>query len=208
MTIDWEIDPAKAVQAGGILPRLTGPATRILERMRLDLEIHQPQRGRLVGEVHADDTTETHYAHGVRGSGVADDVRVLSGVNCSNQAVADAVDDLIAGRARLTKLHIGALAAVEGYADGRFKGLTVPEDALEDPPSQVDEDDGFADFAEAVDELVVAEEVTAERTTRERERRDAVARRRRTWEMPPEWMAVGSGRDDALRAAFERRGSC
>jgi hypothetical protein len=162
--IDYAVDPTVPVKAGGFkVSQFSGdpeaaaaavakPEVRqMLERMRDDLDVFKPQRGMLVNGIKAklgDDVS--HYAAGGAGSAVGDDVRVISEQNVGNDKIAQAIEDLLAGKKPTNRLHTAALDAAMGYLEKRpgYRGPKVPA-GLNAPA----EDDGFDAFSRAVDEL-------------------------------------------------------
>ena len=167
--VDYQIDPYLTVKGGGFRAQFSGdpdavqaaiaspPMKAMLERMKLDLDEFRPQRGKLVwnkagqknlsGGTNAYD--DTHYAQGVAGSPVGDDIRVISEQHVGNAEIMAAIDDLIAGKLPTNRLHTAALDAAMGYLEKRpsYRGPMMPEQAAEQA------DDGFEAFSRAVDEL-------------------------------------------------------
>ncbi len=125
----YSSDPA-AVDA----PLLSDDDLRMLRVMREDLAVFTPQRGRLIRD--PNDPNSSIYAHGGAGSPVGDDIRVISRQHVGNDKIAAAIDDLIAGKAPTNKLHLAAIDAVRGYAEGRsgYRGPQLPMEGA-DPGS-------------------------------------------------------------------------
>jgi hypothetical protein len=162
--IDYHIDPTVTVKAGGFTVKqfsgdpaaakaaVATPEVRaMLERMRDDLGVFKPQRGRHTGVLNAGEE-EGFYSYGTPGSPVGDDVRVISEQNVGNDQIAKAINDLLAGKTPTNRLHTGALDAAMGYLEKRpgYRGPSVPAGLNDIKPV---EDDGFEAFSNAVDEL-------------------------------------------------------
>ncbi len=92
--------------------------------MRADLEALAPQRGRPSWNA---ERTEQTYIHGVRGSYVGEDVRVISGRRVGNAEILQAVDDLLDGKPPTNRLHTAVLDAARGYAEKRpgYQGPSI-----------------------------------------------------------------------------------
>jgi hypothetical protein len=107
-------------------PLLSEADTGMLRRMRADLEEFTPQRGRLITD--PNDPTSSIYAHGTRGSYVGEDIRVISEQRVGNDKIAKAIDDLLEGKAPTNRLHLAAIDAARGYAEGRpgYRGPILP----------------------------------------------------------------------------------
>ena len=175
---DYAIDPTVTVKAGGFRVKqfsgdpdaaaaaVASPEVRgMLERMRDDLAVFKPQRGRIVNEYKVGGAAnDSHYAAGGPGSPVGDDVRVISEQNVGNDQIAKAIDDLLAGKKPTNRLHTGALDAAMGYIEKRpgYRGPSVPA-GLNDLPVMDAEpvDDGFAAFSSAVDDIAAKPEPPA-----------------------------------------------
>lgn len=157
--IDYAVNPTVAVKAGGFRVKqfssdpeaakaaVASPDVRkMLQQMLDDLDTFEPLRGKLVKDSY--DTTEAHYVNATAGSPVADDVRVISEQNVSNRKVRAAVSELLAGKTPTNRLHTAALDAAMGYLERRpgYRGPVRPS-------GWGSEDDGFAAFSRAVDEL-------------------------------------------------------
>ena len=156
--IDREIDPTvparEAVRvrqySGDVeavdAPFVTDRERQVLEVMRQDLETFTPERGGLQSksELRAGDPFinrpniggGAHYVAPTPGSPVADDIRVISEQNVSNRDVANAIDDLLAGKRPTNRLHTAAIDAARGYLEGRegYRGPVLPLDAAESMP--------------------------------------------------------------------------
>lgn len=157
--IDYAVDPTRQVKAGGFKVKqyssdpqaakaaVANPEVRsMLNHMLQDLKTFTPQRGRLIND--PNDPGFSIYARGVAGSPVGDDIRVISEQNVGNAQIVRAIKDLLAGKTPTNRLHTAALDAAEGYLERRegYRGPVMPSWAVE-------EDDGFAAFSRAVDEL-------------------------------------------------------
>lgn len=159
--IEYAIDPTVKVKAGGVrvaqfsgdpaaaAAALVKPDVRaMLERMTADLDTFTPQRGRLVKD--SLDVSDSHYAPGVAGSPVGDDIRVISEQNVGNADIRRAIRDLLAGKKPTNRLHTAALDAAMGYLERRsgYRGPAMPADWGAAPA-----DDGFEAFSRAVDDI-------------------------------------------------------
>lgn len=139
-----DVDPTKATHEAVTVRQFSGDPgavdaplvndaeQRMLQLMREDLGAFTPQRGRLV-RVEGDETSSV-FAHGGAGSAVGDDVRVLSRQHVSNDKIAAAIDDLLAGKPITNKLHVSALDAARGYIEGRpgYAGPRLPMEAVDE----------------------------------------------------------------------------
>jgi len=114
---------------------------KMLERMETDLNEFMPQRGRLGRTA---DLTESHYSHGGKGSGIVEDMRILSGTHDSGRDFLKAVRELLDGQRPTNKHHVAALDAALGYLEKRagYKGPYMSEDAYDAFSKMVDD---FAD---------------------------------------------------------------
>lgn len=157
--IDPTQDPARAVTVrqfsgdpNATEAPLVGERERhILTVMRERLQEFPSQRGRLVRN--PNDETSSIYAHGSAGSPVGDDVRAISGTRAGNDRILAAIDDLLAGKPLTNKLHIGALDAAQGYAEGRksYRGPQLPIDRPTGGGGEAVND--FEKFAASLDEV-------------------------------------------------------
>jgi hypothetical protein len=158
--IDYAVDPTVPVKQGGFkVSQFSGdpeaaaaavaqPDVRaMLERMRDDLDVFKPQRGRMVNEIKAGTGNSDYYAPGGAGSPVGDDVRVISEQNVGNDQIAKAINDLLAGKRPTNRLHTAALDAAMGYLEKRpgYRGPSVPAGLNDDP--------GWDAFSSAVDDF-------------------------------------------------------
>jgi hypothetical protein len=152
--IDYAIDPTVAVKAGGVRvkqfsgdPNAAAAAIAnddvraMLRRMRDDLDVFKPQRGRLTRALNAGEE-DSFYTHGTPGSPVGDDVRVISEQHVGNDEIVQAINDLLAGKMPKNRLHTAALDAAVGYLEQRpgYRGPSVPEGLNEtvDAPGTID----------------------------------------------------------------------
>lgn len=142
-------------------PLLSDAETRMLRRMRRDLDEFTPQRGRLIRD--PQDDTSSIYAHGTRGSYVGEDIRTISEQNVGNDKIARAIDDLLEGKTPSNKLHVAAIDAARGYVEGRpgYRGPIVPDEFADAPRSQPEggtaavagDDEDFEAFAKAFEDV-------------------------------------------------------
>lgn len=158
--IDYAIDPTVTVKAGGVRVKqfagdpeavaaavATPEVRQMLKTMLEDLDTFQPTKGRLIRTAKGDPTSEV-YSYGAPGSGVADDIRVISEQNVGHGEIGRAIQDLLAGRAPTNRLHTAALDAAMGYLEKR-PGYHAPSI----PSEFVPEDTGFEAFSEAVESV-------------------------------------------------------
>lgn len=143
--LDYNIDPTMPAREGVTVrqfssdvhaqdaPVLTDREQQMLQLMREDLNTFAPQRGRIIRPEGAISESDSVYAPGVAGSPVADDVRVISGQHVGNSQVAQAIDDLLAGKAPSNRLHTAVLDAARGYLEGRsgYRGPILPLEAVQ-----------------------------------------------------------------------------
>jgi hypothetical protein len=118
-------------------PWVSDDEVRMLRTMREDLDIFTPQRGRLITD--PADAASTIYARGGAGSPVGDDIRVISEQNVGNREIAQAIEDLLAGKRPTNRLHTAAIDAAKGYLEGRpgYRGPHLPMEALDDAGTAV-----------------------------------------------------------------------
>jgi hypothetical protein len=119
-------------------PFVTPEQRQQLERMRADLDTFRPERAALVSrpDLAANDPFVNrpnigggaHYTPAVPGSPVGDDIRVISEQKVGNQAIAAAIDDLLAGKPPTNRLHTAAIDAAQGYIERRpgYRGPRLP----------------------------------------------------------------------------------
>lgn len=142
--LEYAVDPTVTVKAGGFrVKQFSGdpaaaaeavatPEVRgMLQRMLTDLDEFRPQRGRLVKN--PNDPGFDVYAHGVAGSPIGDDIRVISEQNVSNVEIYSAIRDLLDGKRPTNRLHTAALDAAMGYLEKRpgYRGPVMGEEAFE-----------------------------------------------------------------------------
>lgn len=120
----WTIDPALPVKKGGVVkvysndphapsaPLFNEEERIMLERMRADMDMFEPLRGRIDNDYES--PTYGEYMRGHRGSTVGEDIRTVSQQGVSNRKILMAIDHLLEGKPPTSMLHTAALDVARG----------------------------------------------------------------------------------------------
>lgn len=134
-------------------PLVNDEERAMLQRMKMDLQELQPQRGKYVHGQQTGGTGESHYAYGGAGTPIAEDLRILTGEHVSNAKIHQAITDVLAGKPITRRMQAAVIDAARGYIEKRpgYQGPAIPEGMTSGPRVSVLDD--FDAFSKMVDEL-------------------------------------------------------